>query len=163
MRDTQRMRVWRAVRAISKTPLTPHDAERLAAKTWRSKRVRNNWRHATGRELPTLPAWAKQSAAMVLFQLARTINGRDGSPAYRATHGWEFCAIFLKLVLYMLGREAHDTVKASFKTHKVRFTKPRKKRELTEEEKDVLRARLKGEDEKAVRARHWLDELAGIK
>ena len=42
----------------------------------------------------------------------------------------------------MMGKANADALKASFKAHNVRFTKPRAKRVLSEEEKQVLRERL---------------------
>ena len=59
-----------------------------------------------------------------------------------AWHGWEFCQTYLKVVGNVMGPEARDALKASFKEEKVRFTPPRKKRELTEEQKQILRARM---------------------
>jgi|JI10StandDraft_1071094.scaffolds.fasta_scaffold751137_1 putative metallohydrolase (TIGR04338 family) len=59
-----------------------------------------------------------------------------------AAHGWKFCEIELRLVRHFLGKEAHDKLKAEFKAGKVRFTKPRAKRELTPEQKAVLIERM---------------------
>lgn len=41
-------------------------------------------------------------------------------------HGREFAFIYLIVVRYMMGKEAHDALKASFKKHKVKFTLPPK-------------------------------------
>jgi hypothetical protein len=43
-----------------------------------------------------------------------------------AWHGREFAFIYLIVVRYMMGKEAHDALKASFKKHKVKFSLPRK-------------------------------------
>ena len=59
-----------------------------------------------------------------------------------ADHGWEFCDAYLKLVLYIMGRDSHDALKASFKQHKVKFRKPVKRNELSPERKAELVARL---------------------
>ena len=59
-----------------------------------------------------------------------------------AWHGWQFCQTYLKIVGSVLGPETRDTLKASFKEEGVRFTPPRKKREMTEAGKQVLRDRL---------------------
>lgn len=59
-----------------------------------------------------------------------------------APHGWEFAATYLQMVLWFLGREAHDKLKASFKSHKVRYTAPRASKPLTPEQKAALAARL---------------------
>jgi len=50
--------------------------------------------------------------------------------------------VLLDLVRFVMGREAHDVLKASFKEHKVRFTAPRAKRQYTPEQLEILRARL---------------------
>ena len=41
-----------------------------------------------------------------------------------------------------MGVEARNILRQSFKDHKVKYTKPRAKRELSEEQKEVLRARI---------------------
>ena len=57
-------------------------------------------------------------------------------------HHWQFCMVYLKLVGYVMGVEARNILRQSFKDHKVKYTKPRAKRELSEEQKEVLRARI---------------------
>ncbi len=44
---------------------------------------------------------------------------------YTAAHGWRFCMIYLKLVLWFIGRKEHDELKAHFKGMRVRFRPPR--------------------------------------
>jgi predicted SprT family Zn-dependent metalloprotease len=91
----------------------------------------------------TLPLWARNEPVMI-HELCHLIVQHD----YRckgpkpAWHGWEFCQTYLKVVGNVMGPEARDALKASFKEEKVRFTPPRKKRELTEEQKQILRARM---------------------
>ena len=41
-----------------------------------------------------------------------------------------------------MGVDAHDRLKAQFKEHRVRFREPKKRRELTEEQRQVLSERL---------------------
>ncbi|MBO92306.1 MAG: hypothetical protein CMM27_10365 [Rhodospirillaceae bacterium] len=57
-------------------------------------------------------------------------------------HHWQFCMVYLKLVGNVMGVEARNILRQSFKDHKVKYTKPRAKRELSEEQKEVLRARI---------------------
>lgn len=57
-------------------------------------------------------------------------------------HGWLFCYVYLDLVRKFMGKEAHDALKASFKKRKVAHTVPRKKREMTPEQKQVLVDRM---------------------
>ena len=63
-------------------------------------------------------------------------------PSGSAAHGWQFCSIELRLVRHFLGKEAYDKLKAEFKAGRVRFTKPRAKRELTPEQRAVLGERM---------------------
>jgi hypothetical protein len=46
------------------------------------------------------------------------------------------------VVLYMMGREAHDTLKASMREHRVRFREPRKRAPLSPERRAQLVAQL---------------------
>lgn len=57
-------------------------------------------------------------------------------------HHWQFCMVYLKLVGNVMGVEARNILRQSFKDHKVKYTKPRAKKELSEEQKEVLRARI---------------------
>jgi hypothetical protein len=59
-----------------------------------------------------------------------------------AGHGWEYCETYLKLVLYIMGREAHDALKASMRKHRVRFREPRKRAPLSPERRAQLVAQL---------------------
>jgi|GEM_PF-5289555 len=59
-----------------------------------------------------------------------------------AKHHWQFCMVYLKLVGNVMGVETRDKLRQAFKDHKVKYTKPRAKRELSEEQKEVLRARI---------------------
>ncbi len=74
---------------------------------------------------------------VILHELAHLI-----APRSAAAHGWQFCDIELRLVRHFLGKEAHDRLKAEFKAGKVRFTKPRAKRQLTPEQREAATARL---------------------
>jgi putative metallohydrolase (TIGR04338 family) len=96
---------------------------------------------AHGARAISLPLWARNDW-VTLHELAHTIVSRHYLRVDAAPHGWQYCAIYLDLVMSMMGKEAHDALKASFKAHKVRYTEPRAKRVLTEEQREVLRARL---------------------
>jgi putative metallohydrolase (TIGR04338 family) len=95
---------------------------------------------AYGSHAISIPLWARNEG-IVLHELAHTIAARHYRPYEIASHGWQFAAIFLDLVKSMMGSAAHDALRAAFKTHKVRYTEPRR-RDLTPEQKDALRARL---------------------
>ena len=64
---------------------------------------------------------------------------RDGSRAY---HDWRFAQIYLDLVRNVMGKEAHDALRKSFKANRVRYTEPRK-RSLTPEQREALQERMK--------------------
>lgn len=144
-RDTQRAKLYRADDVLSKfaVPLTTvEDVEAFTNKVWASKRVQKAFPKAMWQGEPrvkdgrrtriargghfhiSIPRWARHSN-VVLHELSHTITQRIyGSNV--AGHGWEYCGVFLKLTLYIMGREAHDAFKASMKKHKVRF-KPKRR------------------------------------
>jgi putative metallohydrolase (TIGR04338 family) len=163
-RDTQRKRVYTAEHVLErfKKPLpTVADVERFVAKVHDAHTVKTNYtngvalmthvkdgrgcRSARSRGgVIVIPLWARNDW-VVLHELAHELTSR--SIAYRgmglrAAHGWQFCSTYLDLVLWFMGREAHDALKASFKAHRVRFNKPRQGRVLTVEERAKLTERL---------------------
>lgn len=163
-RDSQRSKVYKAERAIwqaHRQPLpTVRDVERYVKRMFTMLRVRDAYPVATdtwqqlpevrdgrgcrsargGRNRITIPLWARDTF-VVTHELAHTFCQREHGEK-TAAHGWEYCSIYLKLVLYGMGRQAHDELKASFKAHKVRFTKPRKRQPLSPERRAQLAARL---------------------
>jgi hypothetical protein len=50
--------------------------------------------------------------------------------------------VYLKLVKNVLGPEAHDRLKGCFKEFRVKYTKPRAKRQYTDEEREAMRVRM---------------------
>lgn len=86
-----------------------------------------------------LPKYFRDTAT-VLHELAHVITRREYGTKI-AGHGWQYCGVYLQLVLYVFGRGAHDILKASMKTHRVRFSEPIK-RVITEERREQLRAIL---------------------
>lgn len=84
-----------------------------------------------------LPKWAREPI-ILLHETAHVLAPRVDA----AWHGWQFCEVYLDLVRHVMGKQTADELKAAFKRHRVRFTEPRAKRELTEEQKQVLRDRL---------------------
>ena len=167
-RDSQRSKVYaaenEAFRAYSpknSEPTLPRvkDCERFVKKVFASKRVKAAFPRATreiwgvpriedgrgcraargGYSFLVLPRWARRDW-VVLHEIAHTITGREVGDV--PAHGWQYCTVYLRLVLYVLGREHHDALKASFKKHRVRFTEPRKRKPLTAEQRAVLAERL---------------------
>lgn len=159
-RDSQRARVYRADRLLearsTKLPQVK-DVERFVKHAWGLKRLRDAYPKALGMSPPrvkdgrgcrnasggyssiTIPLWAR-NAGVVCHELAHTILIREKGHK-PAAHGWEFCAIFLDLVLYTLGRADHDFLKECFKKERVRF-RPKRKRVLTDDQRAELRARF---------------------
>lgn len=87
-----------------------------------------------------MPVWSRRDY-IVLHELSHTIIERRyaRSPAW---HGWEFCAVYLKLVRSVMGVAAHDALRASFKKHGVRYKPKRKGKPLSPEAKAALVERL---------------------
>ncbi len=75
---------------------------------------------------------------IVVHEMAHEVTRGYGEPG----HNWRFADAYLYLVKMFLGADAHATLKHSFKKHKVRFTAPRPKRQLTDEQRAALAQRL---------------------
>jgi len=161
VRDTQRSKLYRAEAVLHKwkKPLPAvEDVAVYADKVFGSKRVRAAFPNAAlhdtprvkdgrgirnakgGRFFISIPRWARNDV-VVLHELAHTITQRVW-PINCAGHGWQYCQTFLKLVLYMIGREAHDAFKAEMKATRVRFRPPRKSVPLSPERREQMIAVL---------------------
>jgi len=79
---------------------------------------------------------------IVLHELSHTIVRRKHGVVKAAGHGWQFAETYLLLVRHVMGVEAHDLLKESFRKHRVKFCEPRKKKQLTAEERSALIERL---------------------
>lgn len=161
-RDQQRARVYKAERVtlanMGKPLPSVSDVERYVKRVFAMKRVREAFPTMRANWLPSIgdgrgrraacgweggikiPLWAR-TEWVVVHELAHTITRRVYG-CNVAGHGWQFCAVYLKLVLYAMGREAHDALKADFKKCRVKFTAPRAKRQLTDEQRQALADRL---------------------
>lgn len=161
VRDTQRAKVYRADRALDPLSLpikTISEIEDFVAKAWKSKRLQAAFPRALRQPPPsirdgrgctiarggetflTLPKWAR-TEGIIIHELAHTITRRERG-LIPAAHGWEFCATYLTITLHVMGRMAHDALKAAFKKHRVRYTAPRKGTPLTPERKARMVAQL---------------------
>ncbi len=67
-----------------------------------------------------MPLWSR-TEYIVLHEMAHCIACRRYGRYNIAAHGREFAAVYVDLVRYMLGKEAADTLKASFREHRVKF------------------------------------------
>lgn len=172
-RDTQRKRLYLAddvLKPFAKPMPEVADIERFVRYVWGLERVRKSWPTATGEvwRLPivrpgagcrsafgsatgiTMPRWSRKTD-VVIHELAHCITDREWGSLQVPGHGWHFCQVYLRLVLLVMGREAHDAFKASMKTHKVRFTRPRTRAKgpaMTTERRAQLVAQLAAAREK---------------
>jgi putative metallohydrolase (TIGR04338 family) len=167
-RDAQRQRLYRAEWEFrGKNNDGPHAGriftsiaevqaytDRLLAEKWfqrrwcTPKRIDIEAKHhgaATAwpsRGLISMPKWA-WCEQILLHEIAHCITDRYYVGFDRvAIHGREFAAINLELVGHKQGKAAAEALKVLYRKHKVKFTKPRAKRVLTEEQRQVLRDRL---------------------
>ncbi len=161
-RDSQRSKLYKA-EAVLKPFAEPlpstKDVERFCKYVWDLGRVQQAFPQTKVYEIPkikdgrgrrsacawgghtiAIPLWARNSH-IVLHELAHIVSKRKFG-SWIAGHGWEYCETYLTLTLYVLGREAHDALKASFKANKVKFRKPRQGKPLTPERRAQLTATL---------------------
>ena len=65
---------------------------------------------------------------VIIHELAHVVdsneNGRQ-EEAYHQGHGWQFCAIYLRLVRMAFGKEAQVALRAAFKEGHVKYLEPR--------------------------------------
>jgi len=162
-RDSQKQKVYNAEKEVRPLLCEPELSEleilRLVDRVWNSKRVKSAFPKAAKRQSPdvtfrntsnafavgcsriNLPrGWARRRL-IVLHELAHIITNIEYGTAV-ASHGWQFCETFLKLTLYISGREAHDLLKGKLKAARVRVKEPRKNAPLSEERKAQLRESL---------------------
>lgn len=170
IRDSQRSKVYEAERASgifepnkaalnrAAGPMTYKEVTALVDKVFASSYTRRKygerridnlrrdtevvWTHGGANAGPVwggyelrFGVWTRQPA-IVLHEISHLVAGVSQQ------HGWKFCAVYLDLVRHFMGKEAHDKLKASFKAHRVRFTAPRAKREISEEQRAALVERL---------------------
>lgn len=160
-RDSQRKKVYRAESVLLRfaKPLREvSDVERFLRKQLKRQAILRRYPDAAeafrvkdgrgtrnalayGTHTISIPLWARNEA-IVLHEAAHVITSRHINVRKASAHGWEFCATLLDLVRFIMGREAHDALKQSFKDNKVRFTKPRKRKALTDEQRAALAERL---------------------
>lgn len=157
-RDSQRQKVYDAERrAFKDAPIDlpeMEDIERFVAHVRTLKRVRQSFpclvlrpvqakdgraRRAAGGNSQGIfmPRWSRKKW-IVLHELSHTIVQRVHGVFGAAGHGWEFASAYLTLVRHVLGRGAHDALKAEFRAGRVRFKAPRKRAPLSAERRAAL-------------------------
>lgn len=162
-RDSQRARVYasdKALESLSKPLPKVADVEAYVERLFAMKRlakkypgaIRSGWslpivkdgrgvrRAKGGTSGIIIPLWARNEG-VVCHELAHTIAWRHFGSA-PAAHGWQYCAVYLDIVKWMMGRAAHDALKAAFKANKVRFRQP-VKRKLTVEQRATFAERMR--------------------
>lgn len=162
LRDTQRQKLYNAEHAVHKqlaTNLTWPELEALKNKivtsTWFVKkyRTRDSGRvaalnirlektHGGGRAERMFDGWEIRLGTWARCDLVLIHEITHCVVTTGPAHGWKFAEVFLDLVRHFMGKDAHDVLKASFKKHRVKFTAPRAKRELTPEQRAVLVERM---------------------
>lgn len=167
VRDNQRSKVYAAERAAFNSHAkanerleTVQDMEEFVEYVWGLKRIQTAFPRATQlwpsslpdvkdgrrRRAPcaneyyiNIPKWGR-CKWIVCHELAHTIAERTHRNI--AGHGWQYCETYLLVVRYVLGVDAHDLLKRSFRAHRVKFRKPTKRKPLTDEQRAALVARV---------------------
>lgn len=85
-----------------------------------------------------LPKFARHEM-YILHEMAHCLADRFDEES----HGWKFCDRYLKLVTHVMGREAGDSLKASFRERKVKFREPKKRAPLSPERRAQAAESLK--------------------
>lgn len=86
------------------------------------------------------PRWSRDQLTIcheIAHVLTHVKYGRNA-----AWHGWEFCSTLLDVVHSARGAEAEQALKSRFREGKVRFSQPRKRQPMSEEQKEAARSRL---------------------
>jgi putative metallohydrolase (TIGR04338 family) len=143
-------RVLTAKRVLRRWPfMQGHSVEVHSGAGCRSAIAEGDWRIK-------IPLWARNEA-VVLHELAHVIHKRgmyehitrqygmrpptkEEDPLWHQGHGYQFCRIFLDLVLLYMGKPAADQLKAAFKAGRVRYKAPRR---LSPEQRLALANRLR--------------------
>ncbi len=74
--------------------------------------------------------------------LVYSSSGLGKDPMDTPAHGWEFCATMIYLVGQIYGPTRREQLKRIFRSHKVRFHRPRSPRQLSAEERKRIGQRL---------------------
>lgn len=83
-----------------------------------------------------LPRWSR-CELVILHEIAHHAAGLPNK------HNWKFAAVLLDLTRHFMGKEAAEALKAAYKEGRVKFTAPRPKRPVSEEQRAILAERLR--------------------
>lgn len=103
---------------------------------------RQSWATGGARGMRFPPSGVLLNEMTLLHELAHVVQHRTPGGHLTAGHGWEWASVYVALVQRFMGRESARLLKLHFRQAKIRFTQPRAKRQLTEEQKQALRDRL---------------------
>lgn len=81
---------------------------------------------ANGRYIK-LSKWARQKF-VIIHELSHVVDyNENGRPRYiyHQGHGWQFCAIFLRLTGMAFGNEAKKALRSQFQKHGVKYLQPK--------------------------------------
>lgn len=82
------------------------------------------------------PLWSRNEP-VIIHELAHALTERG------ASHGWQFAECMLYLTLIARGRENQDKLRDAYKAHRVKYTEPKPKRELSPEQRAACVERLR--------------------
>jgi putative metallohydrolase (TIGR04338 family) len=116
---------------------------RIMVRGTKARRQAVAWTVSGTIDLPFNGEWGWHEDVL-LHEVAHILDYRDHwrYEEDRAYHDWRFAQIYLDLVRNVMGKEAHDALRKSFKKHRVRYTEPRK-RTMTAEQREALQERMK--------------------
>lgn len=148
IRDSQKKRVYKAERAVflanpTRRFNTLEQCVDFAVKVLKKRAIRNRYDDVIGDKTVTVAfrrgrfsyGWYSgielskygRCEWIILHELAHVIQQRweRKNREHTAHHCWLFCKIYLDLVRYVLGKEAADALKASFRKNKVKYKTPK--------------------------------------
>lgn len=124
-------------RTVERAPIKARYGAAFAKRRLQVKDGRGRWRAGGCAQYITIPRHNRLNW-VILHELAHTLTQRIHGH-YVAAHGWQFAAIYIDLVHFMMGKAAADALKAAFREHHVRW-KPKAKRVATPEQLERLAA-----------------------
>lgn len=160
MRDNQRQKVYDSEHGVDhgKTFVTVEECQAYVDRVLTRKRLQTKFSRfpkqievhpGVGRRIACaqvlygmrvikLPKWAR-TELVILHEIAHHVAQTDGRDW---AHSWKFCHIHLALVREMMGREVETALRSEFRQRRVRYTEPRTKRPLSEEQRVAAADRL---------------------
>jgi len=160
-RDGQRAKVREAEKVLAhyRSGISYDEVVRIVRRVWKSKKAQKKWPKAIrtdnrpyvyfgdgygtcyGTEITISHNAPDRTMAASLRHLAVLIVAREVGTNV-AWHGWEMCQTYLTLVRWIMGKIPHDTLKASFRQHNIRFSPPRTRQPLSPERKKKMQEHL---------------------